>query len=96
MPRIPSEEEEEEQEQTSVAPLTDTVANVTPADVTTTETTTTTKQQQKQQKEREGPLSIPSFVLMDAQESTVTFYIYKLIGGEVKVEKLDFTKKLFD
>jgi vacuolar protein sorting-associated protein 29 len=51
--------------------------------------------------EKRKPLGsplIPSFVLMDIQEaaSAVTFYVYKLIDGEVKVEKLDFTKKLFD
>ncbi len=38
----------------------------------------------------------PSFVLMDVQDIHIVFYIYKLVQGEVKVEKLDFTKKLFD
>ncbi|RCI06321.1 hypothetical protein CU098_013500 [Rhizopus stolonifer] len=35
---------------------------------------------------------IPSFVLMDIQGSTATTYVYKLIGDEVKVEKIEFTK----
>ncbi|KAJ3089512.1 Vacuolar protein sorting-associated protein 29 [Quaeritorhiza haematococci] len=40
--------------------------------------------------------STPSFVLMDVQGATVVMYIYQLINGEVKVEKLDFTKKIYD
>lgn len=38
----------------------------------------------------------PSFVLMDLQGATVVMYVYQLVDGEVKVEKLDFTKKLYD
>jgi vacuolar protein sorting-associated protein 29 len=34
----------------------------------------------------------PSFVLMDLNPKALTFYIYKLIQGQVKVEKLDFAK----
>ena len=35
---------------------------------------------------------IPSFVLMDIQQSTVVTYIYKLIDSEVKVERVEFKK----
>ncbi|KAH6572489.1 hypothetical protein BSLG_002407 [Batrachochytrium salamandrivorans] len=34
----------------------------------------------------------PSFVLMDVQGTTIVLYVYKLIDGEVKVEKLDYEK----
>ncbi|KAI7866856.1 vacuolar sorting protein vps29 [Spinellus fusiger] len=36
---------------------------------------------------------IPSFVLMDIQGNNVVTYVYKLIEGEVKVEKLEFKKQ---
>ncbi|EGG22687.1 metallophosphoesterase domain-containing protein [Cavenderia fasciculata] len=35
---------------------------------------------------------IPSFILMDVQGTTINVYIYKLIDGVVKVEKIDHTK----
>ncbi|KAL2912091.1 Vacuolar protein sorting-associated protein 29 [Polyrhizophydium stewartii] len=35
----------------------------------------------------------PSFVLMDIQGSAIVLYVYKLIDGEVKVEKLDYVKR---
>ncbi|KAI8808821.1 Metallo-dependent phosphatase-like protein [Cladochytrium replicatum] len=35
----------------------------------------------------------PSFVLMDIQGATIVMYVYQLVGGEVKVEKLDYTKR---
>ncbi|KAJ3127324.1 Vacuolar protein sorting-associated protein 29 [Nowakowskiella sp. JEL0407] len=35
----------------------------------------------------------PSFVLMDVQETTVTMYVYQIVDGEVKVEKLDYAKR---
>ncbi|KAI8809143.1 Metallo-dependent phosphatase-like protein [Cladochytrium replicatum] len=35
----------------------------------------------------------PSFVLMDVQGATIVMYVYQLIAGEVKVEKLDYTKR---
>ncbi len=35
---------------------------------------------------------VPSFVLMDIQQSTVVTYIYKLIESEVKVERIEFKK----
>jgi len=34
----------------------------------------------------------PSFLLMDIQGSVVTTYIYRLIEGEVKVEKVEYRK----
>ncbi|EAL63015.1 metallophosphoesterase domain-containing protein [Dictyostelium discoideum AX4] len=36
---------------------------------------------------------IPSFVLMDVQSNNITVYIYKLIDGQVKVEKIDHVKQ---
>ncbi|KAI8621599.1 Metallo-dependent phosphatase-like protein [Chytriomyces sp. MP71] len=37
---------------------------------------------------------IPSFALLDVQGNNVVVYVYKLIDGDVKVEKLDFVKKV--
>ncbi|KAJ3179486.1 Vacuolar protein sorting-associated protein 29 [Gaertneriomyces sp. JEL0708] len=37
----------------------------------------------------------PSFLLMDINGPTIVMYVYQLIKGEVRVEKLDYTKKLF-
>ncbi|NXF05639.1 VPS29 protein, partial [Smithornis capensis] len=34
----------------------------------------------------------PSFVLMDVQASTVVTYVYQLIEGDVKVERIEFKK----
>ncbi|GLC45847.1 hypothetical protein PLESTB_001444200 [Pleodorina starrii] len=34
----------------------------------------------------------PSFVLMDLDGSKVTVYVYQLVDGEVRVEKIDYTK----
>jgi vacuolar protein sorting-associated protein 29 len=34
----------------------------------------------------------PSFVLMDVQASHVTLYVYQIVAGEVKVEKVEFSK----
>ncbi|NWI11910.1 VPS29 protein, partial [Crypturellus soui] len=36
--------------------------------------------------------TIPSFVLMDIQASTVVVYVYQLIEEDVKVERIEFTK----
>jgi len=36
--------------------------------------------------------TIPSFVLMDIQTSTITTYIYKLVDAELKVEKMEYSK----
>ncbi|RKO87748.1 Metallo-dependent phosphatase-like protein [Blyttiomyces helicus] len=38
----------------------------------------------------------PSFVLMDIQGPTVVMYVYQLVDGDVRVEKLDYTKRLYD
>ena len=38
----------------------------------------------------------PSFVLMDVQNTLIVMYVYHLINGDVRVEKLEFSKKLFD
>ncbi|KAJ3133699.1 Vacuolar protein sorting-associated protein 29 [Physocladia obscura] len=37
---------------------------------------------------------VPSFALLDIQGNTVVVYVYKLVDGDVKVEKLEFTKKI--
>eukprot|EP00850_Spirogloea_muscicola_P024432 SM000812S22579 [mRNA] locus=s812:1594:2224:- [translate_table: standard] len=34
----------------------------------------------------------PSFVLMDIDGHRVVVYVYELLGGEVKVDKIDFKK----
>jgi vacuolar protein sorting-associated protein 29 len=34
----------------------------------------------------------PSFALLDVQGSSITTYVYQLIDGEVKVEKMEFSK----
>ncbi len=38
----------------------------------------------------------PSFVLMDVQTTLIVMYVYHLIDGDVRVEKLEFAKKLCD
>ncbi|KAJ3180918.1 Vacuolar protein sorting-associated protein 29 [Geranomyces variabilis] len=40
-----------------------------------------------------GTETTPSFVLMDIQGPTVVLYVYQLIDGDVRVEKLDYTKR---
>jgi vacuolar protein sorting-associated protein 29 len=35
---------------------------------------------------------IPSFVLLDIQQSTVIAYVYQLIGEDVKVERIEYKK----
>ncbi|KAI8920469.1 Metallo-dependent phosphatase-like protein [Entophlyctis helioformis] len=35
----------------------------------------------------------PSFVLMDIQGTSIVLYVYKLVDGEVKVEKMDYHKQ---
>ncbi|KAI9101836.1 Metallo-dependent phosphatase-like protein [Phlyctochytrium arcticum] len=37
--------------------------------------------------------TIPSFVLMDIQGPTVVMYVYQMKNGEVRVDKLDYTKR---
>ena len=36
---------------------------------------------------------IPSFALMDIQGSVVVTYVYQLIEGEVRVEKIEWRKE---
>ncbi|KNC96434.1 MJ0936 family phosphodiesterase [Spizellomyces punctatus DAOM BR117] len=43
-----------------------------------------------------GTETTASFVLMDIQGAAVVMYVYQLINGEVRVEKLDYTKRLYD
>jgi len=35
---------------------------------------------------------IPSFVLLDIQQSTMIAYVYQLIGADVKVERIEYKK----
>jgi vacuolar protein sorting-associated protein 29 len=35
---------------------------------------------------------IPSFVLLDIQQSTMIAYVYQLIGADVKVERIEYVK----
>lgn len=37
---------------------------------------------------------IPSFALMDIQGSVVVTYVYQLIEGEVRVEKIEWRKEV--
>ncbi|GFR52358.1 hypothetical protein Agub_g14915 [Astrephomene gubernaculifera] len=39
-----------------------------------------------------SPPPTPSFVLMDLDGSKVTVYVYQLVEGEVRVEKIDYAK----
>ncbi|KAG2501819.1 hypothetical protein HYH03_000318 [Edaphochlamys debaryana] len=39
-----------------------------------------------------GGASTPSFVLMDLDGQKVTVYVYQLVDGEVRVEKIDYAK----
>jgi len=34
----------------------------------------------------------PSFILMDIQSGTVVTYVYQLVDGEVKVDRIEFKK----
>ena len=34
----------------------------------------------------------PSFILMDIQSATVVTYVYQLVAGEVKVDRIEFKK----
>ncbi|KAG2445745.1 hypothetical protein HXX76_000351 [Chlamydomonas incerta] len=38
------------------------------------------------------PVPTPSFVLMDLDGQKVTVYVYQLVDGEVRVEKIDYNK----
>jgi vacuolar protein sorting-associated protein 29 len=40
------------------------------------------------------PDPIPSFVLLDIQGPTIMSYVYQLINGEVKVEKIEYRKNM--
>lgn len=40
--------------------------------------------------------SNPSFVLMDIQSSLVSLYVYQILAGDVKVEKIEFSKKSYE
>ena len=35
---------------------------------------------------------VPSFVILDIQQSTVVAYVYKLMNDDVKVERIEYKK----
>jgi vacuolar protein sorting-associated protein 29 len=37
--------------------------------------------------------TVPSFLLMDIQGDHVSCYLYRLVDGEVRVDKSDFTRQ---
>ncbi|KAI8053891.1 Metallo-dependent phosphatase-like protein [Syncephalis plumigaleata] len=41
-----------------------------------------------------GEEAIPSFILMDVQNSSIVTYIYQLVDDEVKVEKTEYRKEV--
>ncbi|PWN50505.1 Metallo-dependent phosphatase [Violaceomyces palustris] len=43
---------------------------------------------------KEAPGPIPSFALLDIQGAVVVTYVYQLIEGEVKVEKIEYRKQV--
>lgn len=43
-------------------------------------------------RKRIGPNSIPSFVLLDVQDTAVMIYVYQLINDEVKIVKMEYKK----
>lgn len=43
---------------------------------------------------KEAPAPIPSFALLDIQGAVVVTYVYQLIDGDVKVEKIEYRKNL--
>ncbi|KAJ3277650.1 hypothetical protein HDU76_010267, partial [Blyttiomyces sp. JEL0837] len=56
-------------------------------------TTTTTAAAVPAENAKDSNEIVPSFALLDVQGNTVVVYVYKLINGEVKVEKMDYTKR---
>ncbi|CDU22721.1 related to VPS29-involved in vacuolar protein sorting [Sporisorium scitamineum] len=42
----------------------------------------------------EAPAPVPSFALLDIQGAVVVTYVYQLIDGDVKVEKIEYRKNL--
>lgn len=53
---------------------------------------TATEENPDEQEQTSSDEVIPTFVLMDIQGTSIVLYIYKLIDGEIKVEKLDYQK----
>ncbi|EST05513.1 Calcineurin-like phosphoesterase superfamily domain protein [Kalmanozyma brasiliensis GHG001] len=43
---------------------------------------------------KEAPAPIPSFALLDIQGAVVVTYVYQLIDGDVKVEKIEYRKNV--
>ncbi|RKP24394.1 Metallo-dependent phosphatase-like protein [Syncephalis pseudoplumigaleata] len=42
----------------------------------------------------DGEEMVPSFILMDVQNSSIVTYIYQLVDDEVKVEKTEYRKEM--
>ncbi|PWY99008.1 Metallo-dependent phosphatase [Testicularia cyperi] len=43
---------------------------------------------------KEAPAPVPSFALLDIQGAVVVTYVYQLIDGDVKVEKIEYRKNV--
>ncbi|KAJ3293173.1 Vacuolar protein sorting-associated protein 29 [Rhizoclosmatium sp. JEL0117] len=99
----PEEEEEEEEEEEDNGGIDDDVHGGWGAPAKKTKKKAAVKQEQPKEKEEPSTAPvrthklvsdiIPSFALLDVQGNAVVVYVYKLIDGDVKVEKLEFTKK---
>jgi vacuolar protein sorting-associated protein 29 len=59
--------------------------------------TTTPQAKKVQSANKANPDSVngttPSFALMDIQGNNVVTYVYQLVDGEVKVERVEFRKE---
>ncbi|TKY85790.1 hypothetical protein EX895_005331 [Sporisorium graminicola] len=48
----------------------------------------------EEEEAKEAPGPVPSFALLDIQGAVVVTYVYQLIDGDVKVEKIEYRKNL--
>ncbi|KAJ1032967.1 hypothetical protein NDA16_000246 [Ustilago loliicola] len=49
---------------------------------------------EEEEEAKEAPGPVPSFALLDIQGAVVVTYVYQLIDGDVKVEKIEYRKNL--
>ncbi|SPO25794.1 related to VPS29 - involved in vacuolar protein sorting [Ustilago trichophora] len=50
--------------------------------------------EEEEEEAKEAPGPVPSFALLDIQGAVVVTYVYQLIDGDVKVEKIEYRKNL--
>jgi vacuolar protein sorting-associated protein 29 len=74
-----------EAESTTNSPSSPDAAATAPAESTTIITTTTPSSSST-----DPPRPTPSFALLDIQGTVVVTYVYQLVQGEVKVDKIEF------